>query len=705
MSAAIDDNDDDASAFEDLGARKLITPVDLQRVTTVGDVSVSACGKWVAFVRGAVSDEATLRKARSIWLVASDGTHLKQLTAGADDAAPTWSPDAAAVAFVRGGQIWTIAVGGGEAVQLSNFAVGVEHLRWGAGNTLAFTTAVRLDDQSFTDTAEHDRASTALKWRVYDELPVRSWDRYVSEKRSHLFVAPIEATRTHGYRLAAPPRDLMSGVDADCPTHHTFDGREQIAFSPDGKRVAFACKYRTLDAAWSVSTVLHIASLSGDDTDSCASHSFVSSLTLESHAIDNFPAFSPDGQHLAWLSSLRPGDEADKLELMVHRIGSTTAQRVRLQSHDVSIGEFVWTSPKSIAFAADYHAQRALFAIDDVFAATPAARIVHGDGSVSSLAFAGGHKVVATLSSFVAAAELVAIDVGSKHVTPLTTLNKALMASLDLAVPRSLTVVGHNGTPVQAWVVVPSRTAMRRRAESGKPKKMPVLLLIHGGPQGAWANDWHARWNVQVFAALGFVVVVPNFTGSTGFGQAYVDAIANAWDVAVKDCLLALDHVLEQFASFCDETSQFVMGASFGGWATLYLNGTTNRFVASVAHDGVFDTRSFYYQTDELFFVEASWGRPGGSDESKFRLFSPSAFVERWQTPVLLMHGGLDFRCPLGESLAAFQAARRRGVKARICINDDANHWVTNPTAAVQWHAHIRDWLAEFNGELLEWKN
>lgn len=704
----------DLDGFEDLGAKRLATPLDLHRVATIGDAVTSRDGKLVAFVRGSLSDEATLKKVRCICVAPSDGSaHVRQLTSGADDSSPTWAADSLTLAFIRNGAVWTIRVDGGEAVQLTNFAIDVANLCWSPkGDALCFTAAVGLDDASFTETRE--RESQAVKWRVFDELQVRQWDRYVDQRRSHVFVVPLERdASTLAYRMAAPPRDLMAGVDADCPTN-AFGGRELICFSPDGARVAFACKYRTIDAAWSVSTVIHVASLAGDDVDAaqCASHAFLSALTLESQAIDTCPAFSPDGSHLAWLSSQRPGNEADKLELMLHRVGSTTAQRVSFGAAlDVSIGEYVWLTNRQIAFAADYRAHRALFVVDDVFAAAPVgARLVHGDGSVSGLAHAGGHKVVACHSSFTAPPELVCVDVGvpapAARLVPLTKLNAALAASLDLAVPRSLSVVGHNGTPIQVWLVVPPRTALRRRAErAGGGKKMPVLLLAHGGPQGCWNSDWHSRWNVQVWAAAGLVCVVPNFTGSTGFGQPFVDAISGAWDVAAKDCLLALDSVLEQFDDFCDASQQFVMGASFGGWMALYLNGNSdNRFKASVAHSGIFDAKTMYYQTDELFFVENEWGRPGGADDSKFRLFSPSSFVERWSTPVLLTHGAKDYRCPLGESLAAFQAARRRGLKARLCINDDANHWVLNAQAAVQWHAVVRDWLAEFSEDVLEWK-
>lgn len=702
------DTEDD---FTDLGAKRCITPLDLQRVASISDAQVSRDGRRVVFVHASL-DASTMTRSRALFLadIGSNAPSVRQLTAGPADSSPAWNGDSSAVAFLRGGQVFVIAVSGGEAVPLTKFQVDVANLTWSPrGDAVAFTALVGLDDASFHDTSakDADRAKSD-KWRVYDELMVRAWDEYVSSKRSHLFVAPVERDEsTARWRLSAPPRDLMAGVDADCPTHATFGGREQIAFSPDGSRVAFACKYRTIDAAWSVSTTIHAVSLAGDDHEQCASHSFLSTLTLESHAIDNFPAFSPDGTHLAWLSSLRPGNEADRLELMLHRIGSSTAQRVRIADVlDVSIGEFVWLSNTRIAFAADHQAHRKLFLLDDVGSSESrtAPRALTADGHVSGLlAVAGGDAVVAVHSSFTSAPELISISVASGACKPLTALNAALLGALDLAQPRSLSVVGHNGTPIQVWLVTPPRSAMRKRAARGAAKvKMPLLLLAHGGPQGCWDSSWHTRWNVQVWAALGFVCVVPNFTGSTGFGQAFVDAISKNWDVAAKDCLLAVDSVVEQF-DFIDGAQQFCMGASFGGWLTLYVNGAApGRFTALVAHDGVFDTKTMYYQTDELFFVENEFGIPT-SDNSTFQLMSPSSFVERWQTPVLLMHGGKDYRCPLGESLAAFAAARRRGIKARICISDESNHWVLNPEAAVQWHNHIREWLAEFSNDVLEW--
>lgn len=689
--------------------------MDLQRVASISDAQASRDGRFVVFVHASL-DASTMKRTRALYIAATTGTthSVRQLTAGPNDSSPAWNGDSSAIAFVREGQVWVINVDGGEAIPLTKFTVDVANLLWSPrGDAIAFTANVALDDASFHDTsARDDERAKNDKWRVYDDLMVRAWDEYVSVKRSHLFVAAVERDDAARWRLSAPPRDLMAGVDADCPTHATFGGREQLAFSPDGSRLAFACKYRTIDAAWSVSTTIHVVSLAGDDSGECATHAFMSTLTLESHAIDNFPAFSPDGTHLAWLSSLRPGNEADRLELMLHRIGSATARRVRIADVlDVSIGEFVWLSDTSVAFAADHQAHRKLFLLDNVLdeaERSVAPRVLSADGHVSGLlAVRGGEAVVAVHSSFVSAPDLVAVNVASGERAPLTSLNAPLLATLDLAQPRSLSVVGHNGAPIQVWLVTPPRAALRKRAagsEPGAKVKLPVLLLAHGGPQGCWDSSWHTRWNVQVWAALGFVCVVPNFTGSTGFGQAFVDAISKNWDVAAKDCLLAVDSVVEQF-DFVDATQQFCMGASFGGWLTLYVNGAApGRFTALVAHDGVFDAKTMYYQTDELFFVENEFGIPT-SDNAKYLLFSPSSFVERWQTPVLLMHGGKDYRCPLGESLAAFAAARRRGIKARICISDESNHWVTNPQAAIQWHDHIRTWLAEFSSDVLSWTN
>jgi dipeptidyl aminopeptidase/acylaminoacyl peptidase len=714
--------DDDDDEFTDLGAKRCITPLDLQRVISISDAQVSRDGRRVVFVHASL-DASTMTRRRALY-VANLGENnsgaggVRQLTAGPDDSSPAWSGDSLSVAFVRAGQVCVIAVDGGEAVVLTKLHVDVAHLLWSPrGDAVAFCARVALDDASFHDTSARDaECARRDKWRVYDDLMVRAWDEYVSVKRSHLFVAPLERDPATGHwRLAAPPRDLMAGVDADCPTHATFGGREQIAFSPDGARLAFACKYRTADAAWSVSTTIHVVSLAGDEHDAqhCASHAFVAALTLESDAVDNFPAFSPDGSHLAWLSSLRPGNEADRLELMLHRIGSATARRLSVAAAlDVSIAEFVWLTDSRIAFAADHQAHRKLFLLDGVLddaTAVAAPRALTADGHVSGLqAVPGGDAVVAVHSSFTSAPELIVVggvaSGGAARTAPLTALNAPLLAALDLAQPRSLSVVGHNGAPIQVWLVTPPRAAMRKRAAAAAARgvKLPLLLLAHGGPQGCWDSSWHTRWNVQVWAALGFVCVVPNFTGSTGFGQAFVDAISKNWDVAAKDCLLAVDAVAEQF-DFVDGAQQFCMGASFGGWLTLYLNGAApGRFTALVAHDGVFDTKTMYYQTDELFFVENEFGIPT-ADNSTYQLMSPSSFVERWQTPVLLMHGARDFRCPLGESLAAFAAARRRGIKARLCISDESNHWVVNPETAVQWHNHIREWLAEFSSDVLEW--
>jgi dipeptidyl aminopeptidase/acylaminoacyl peptidase len=677
-----------------LAAGRPLTVDDLLAVKAVSDPQVSPDGKWVAYVVGE-PDRATEKTNSDLWLVPISGGEPKRLTtAPGADAHPRWSPDGQTIAFTsnRGGstQIWLLPVDGGEARPLTKLPIDVAGPIWSPqGDRIAFVAEV-YPGKTPEETAARDKEKEASKSkvRIFDKLMIRHWTTWDEGKRSHLFVADARTGEA---------KDLTPKLDVNTPPA-PFGGSNDYAWSPDGKELAFTAE-PIKDPAWSTNTDIWTVPAQGGEP---------KNLTEENQGADAQPAYSPEGNRLAYLSQVRPGFEADVwvlrvLDLRPDKVGKKSSPDQEFYSDflDRPIHSFSWIEhrvPPGLLHEAK------LAAVIDDQGEEPIIELKYNSNGFDGHAFQevrvrGGVNTAVQASR--AAGRLVflrgnashpgevyATDLNGAGLTQLTHHNDPLLAGLDLPKLERFTFKGADGDDVSGWLLRPPGFDPSR--------KYPVVFLIHGGPQGAWHNEWHNRWNYQMFAAPGYAVVAINPRGSTGYGQKFTDQISQDWTGRVyDDLMLGLDHALKVYP-FLDKDRVAAAGGSYGGFMVNWIAGHTNRFKALISHAGVFDLTSKYGTTEELWFPEWEFGGPPWEKPEHYRERSPSAFVAHFQTPTLVIHGALDFRVPDAQGLGMFTALQRRGVPSRYVFFPDEGHWILKPANRIVWWREVTGWLGNY---------
>jgi dipeptidyl aminopeptidase/acylaminoacyl peptidase len=656
-----------------------ITARDLVRMERLADPQPSPDGRQVVFARRSYDWDAN-KTAINLWLVGIDGSSLRPLTtAAARDGGARWSPDGRTIAFVsdRGGasQIWTIDPAGGEAAPLTRFPVDVDHVQWSPdGGRIAFSAEVYIDCPDLACTAERDktRAADPVTARVYDRLPMRHWDEWEDGKRRHIFVWPV---------AGGVPVDIMKGVDADSPTK-PFGGTEDFGWAPDGRSIVFAAKM-VAQPAWSTDVDIYLAT---------ADSSGHRCLSDANEAEDSQPAFSPDGRTVAWLAMTRPGYEADRRRVVLFDPASGK-RRVLTEGWDRSAGSLAWLADgRGVVVTAEDLGRDRIFRIDATGGAGG-----QGDGRVTTVAAEGSHSAVAVArgdrlvflrQSMTSPAEVYTARLDGRETRALTAVNATRLAALRMSTPEEFWFAGAGGDRVHGWLLRPVGFETGRR--------YPIAFLVHGGPQGAWLDQFHYRWNPQLYAAAGYVTVQINFHGSTGYGQAFTDAIRMDWGGSpFEDLMKGLDHVLANFA-FADGERACALGASYGGWMANWMEGHTDRFRCLVSHDGEMDITSSYYSTEELWFPEWEFGGAPWERRDIYEKFSPERSVDKWKTPMLVIHGARDYRLVDTEGMSVFTALQRRGVPSKFVHFPDENHWVLKPRNSVFWHETVLAWIGRF---------
>ncbi len=658
---------DAAPAVRDFAVRDLLS---MQRL---GEPALSADGRLVAFVVRTIDLEANASRA-DLWLVQSDGSGLRRLTTHpAGDFSPCFAPDGRQVYFLstRSGrsQVWRIAVAGGEAEPVTDLPLDVEHLALSPdGRTLAVSLMVFADCPDLACTVERLREQEARKasGRLYERLFVRHWDTWKDGRRRHVFAVPV---------AGGAPVDLMRGMDADAPTQ-PWGGVEELAFAPDSRGLVFVAKNAGRQEAWSTNTDLFYAPLDGNAAPR--------NLTPDNPAADTAPAFSPDGKTLALLSMTRPGFEADRQRIRLLPWPAGNA-RTLTEAWDRSPGEIVWApAGDAILAAADHLGQHSLFAVS---ARTGEARELVRDGTNAAVRAAGAN-VVFLHDSLQGPAEVWTCRPNGSGARALTHFNDERLSALRLGAAEQFTFVGAHGDTVMAYLVKPANFDPGRR--------YPIAFLVHGGPQGSFGNHFHYRWNPQVYAGAGYAAVMVDFHGSTGYGQAFTDAIRHDWGGApYEDLMKGLDAALARYP-FLDGQRAAALGASYGGYMIYWIAGQTDRFRCLVAHDGNLDERFAYFDTEELWFPEWEHGGTPWDNPSGYAKHNPIEFVGNWKTPTLVVHGELDFRVVATQGLAAFNALQRRGIPSQFLWFPDENHWVLKPQNSLQWHETVLAWLGRW---------
>jgi dipeptidyl aminopeptidase/acylaminoacyl peptidase len=572
-------------------------------------------------------------------------------------------------------QVWRLPLDGGEAEQLTDLPLDVGNLVVVPdGKRLVLTLEVYPDARTLAETAERDaaRAASPVQARVYDTLLYRHWDSWEDGKRSHVFVWTIGG---------GEPVDLMRGMQSDSPTR-PFGGAEEIAVSPDGAEVLFVAKDEGREAAWRTNTDVWRVPADG---------SAAPVRISPGDAMDTAPAYSPDGKTIAWLSMARAGYESDRFGLVL-KDRASGGMKSQTETWDRSPGEIVWSpDSKTIYMTADHVGNHGLFAVE---LATNKMTALVEKGYATSPCPAGNVLVFAH-DSLKSPVELYALPLdGSWKSTaaqpgrPITKLNGAKVAAARMGDYEQFSFPGAKDETVYGYLVKP--------ADFDAAQKYPVAFLIHGGPQGSFGDHFHYRWNPQAFAGAGYAVVMIDFHGSTGYGQAFTDAIRGDWGGApYEDLMKGLDFALSKYA-FLDGQKVGALGASYGGYMINWIAGQTDRFKCLVNHDGNLDERMAYFDTEELWFPEWDHGGTPWDNPEGYGKHNPIDHVAKWKTPMLVIHGGLDFRVVDTQGMSTFTALQRKGVPSRFLHFPDENHWVLKPQNSKLWHQEVLAWITRY---------
>lgn len=646
---------------------------DFIRIQRLSDPQVSPQGDKIAFVITAMDIETNTSNS-DIWIQSLDGGKPWQLTSSPkSDFNPRWSPDGKKIAFIstRKGipQVWMIDSGGGEAYPLTDISTGASGVIWSpTGAHLAFISSVYPDckDDDCNRQRNEEKKKSLVKAQIFDELLFRHWNAWRDGTRSHVFVTPSHGGKAH---------DLSPG-DFDVPPI-SLGSSNDYAFSPDGKEMCFVRNTDPeLKRGLGTNNDLFVSSIQDGD---------IIKIT-ENRANDNSPHYSPDGRYIAYRAMKRPGFEADRYCLMLY--DRKTKQIASLtEKLDASVSEIIWSHDSANIYITFGEQGRTVLARVSI-TAQHVVRILDGH-TISSLVLSpDGRKFFFLKQSLRSPSELYSFDLIAKTLTPITNTNGPMLAELAMNPAEEFWYDGANDDKVHGFLLKPPHF------QPGK--KYPLVMLIHGGPQGAWHDNFHYRWNAQMFASPGYVVAMINFHGSTGYGQDFTDSISGDWGgKPYKDIMLGLDYLLAHY-DFIDKEKLGAAGASYGGYMINWIEGHTDRFDCLVSHAGVFDLRSMYGGTEELWFPEWEFQGTPWTNPEKYKHWSPSYYIENFRTPCLVIHGQYDFRLPVTQGFQLFTALQRTDVPSKLLYFPDEGHFVTKPQNARLWWKTVHDWLAKY---------
>jgi dipeptidyl aminopeptidase/acylaminoacyl peptidase len=653
---------------------------DLVRLARVSDLAASPDGKRVLFTLRVTDIEANKGRT-SVWLLDTTKRNAtpQRLTDSADNSnSAEWSQDGNFVYFLsnRSGsnQVWR-ASPGGESTQVTALPLEVGSFRVAPrADRILVSLEVFLDCPDLACTKQRlDTQSKALGTGIlHKSLFMRHWDSWSDGRRSQLFSLPLDSAGSP----SGTPINISGGI-GDVPSK-PFGGREDYGFSPDGSSVVFAARAMAGEP-WS--TNFDVYSVPADGS------ALPKDLTGENPAWDAQPAYSPDGGQLAYLAQDRPGFESDRFHLVLMDLKSGM-KRALTQNWDRSITAFAWSHDGKTVFATtDHLGQRPLWAVD---VASGRASAITGAGEVEGFTL-GANKVLYSQSSLGGPADVFSVGFGGGRAQQLTHVNQTALARTKFGEYTQFSFPGWNNENVFGYFVKP--------VDFKRERKYPVAVLIHGGPQGSFGNAWSYRWNPQAFAGAGYGVIMIDFHGSTGYGQAFTDSISGDWGgKPLEDIKAGVESALKQ-NPWMDADHMCALGGSYGGFMINWIAGQwPDRFKCLVSHDGIFEHRSMYYSTEELWFPEHEFGAPEYEATAAYQKFNPVDHVTQWKTPMLVIHGQQDFRVPDTQGLAVFTALQRRGVPSELLYFPNENHWVLKPADSVQWYDTVLAWLNRWTG-------
>jgi dipeptidyl aminopeptidase/acylaminoacyl peptidase len=652
-----------------------ITFGDMIQMHRVGEAQVSPDGKWVAYTVSTPDLDAN-RGVSNIWIVPTTGGASLQLTQSGHDSSPVWSPDAKTIAFLssRSGdsQVYLLSMDGGEAKPLTHLSTGADNLKWSPnGKTIAFTSGVYPDckDDACNSARDAEKEKDKVKAHIAEHLLYRHWTHWNEGKRSHLFVVPIEESST--------PRDLTAGANYDVPPDER-GGPSDLNFSPDSKEICFTAVTDPVEAV-STNGDLFVVPVGGGEA---------KRITTQP-GFDGGPAYSPDGKYIAYHAQLTAEYESDRWRVMLYDRATGKIENLS-EAFDRSANELTWSADsKTIYFTAEDETLQPIYSMAPRAGDAPKKLIANSFNLGLSLSN-DGRTLVFERTSLTMPAEIFAASSDGTGVRQVTHQNDAILASLKMNEPETFWFEGAGGTRVQAMLIRPP--------DFDATKKYPLLVLLHGGPQTMWSNAWGYRWNAQVFSAPGYVTLMINRRGSTGYGQKFTDEITNDWGgKAYVDVMTGVDFVLKKY-TYTDGTRMAAAGGSYGGYMADWIATHTGRFKAIISHAGIYDKNSMY-ATEELWFEEHDMqGMPWTSGDN-YRKWAPLTYASdlgKFKTPTLVIAGERDYRVPYTQSLEFFNTMQRQGVPSKLVVFPDEGHWILKPQNSQFWYKTFLDWLATY---------
>ena len=715
-------------------AKHPFTFEDMMKLKRVGEPVPSPDGKWVLFSAVDV-DLATNKKTPHIWIVplavASVGTGLRpvqaeQSSAGTSPASaerilipdqdgdrPRWAPDGKRFAFLStkdgGSQVWIAEFDGASGRvtlvrKLTSIATEAGGELWSPdGKNILFTSDVYPECDGAPDAEMACNAKkvkegveSKVKAIIFDRLLYRHWNAYKRGMRTHIFVVPVPPSNSippeegsYDGPLRPLPRDLTPG-DYDSPVF-SLGGQDNYAFSPDGQEICYTSNHDKVETT-STNNDLWIVPVNGGRA---------KNIIADNPASDSTPLYSPDGKYIAYRAQQRPGYESDRFRLMLY--DRKTGEKKNLtENFDRWVGTFTWWGSRWLFFTIEENGSgRVYYSLLD--SVKPVVQKTALQGYNDDITVTSDDKfLIFTKMSIDAPSELYKspmILVRTPHCGEntgdicssqdpnfrLTHLNDAVLSQVPMSPLESFWFSGAKGDKVQGFLVKPPNF--------DASKKYPVKFLIHGGPQGAWGDDWSYRWNPELFAASGYVVVMINFHGSTGYGQKFIDAINGDWGGApFEDLMKGLDYA-EKTYPFIDKDRECALGASYGGYMANWILGHTDRFKCIVSHDGMFNTESAWGTTEELWFNEWEFKGTPWTNRELYRKWSPHLSATSFKTPTLVVHGQLDYRLDVSEGLQLFTTLQRLGVPSKMLYFPDEGHWVLKPQNSQLWYKTVNDWV------------